>query len=103
MRSGDGSASGRGGEEVGDRDLDSMERYPMSSILIPRSNSDSVSPKILFGSSQEGNMRKFLSDVFDFYIPTPRVPCLGQLRPKVNHCLFCYADDLERIHTAPCD
>ena len=27
-------------------------------------------------------MRKFLSDVFDFYIPTPRVPCLGQLIQK---------------------
>jgi hypothetical protein len=82
VRSGDGSASGRGGEEVGDRDLDSMERYPMSSILIPRSNSDSVSPKIFFGSSQEGNMRKFLSDVFDFYIPTPSCPMSGSVNAK---------------------
>lgn len=49
----------------------------MSSILIPRLNSDSVSPKMFFGSSQEGNMRKFLSDVFDFYMPTPHVPYLG--------------------------
>jgi hypothetical protein len=100
VRSGDGSASGRGGEEVGDRDSDSMERYPMSSILIPRSNSDSVerypmssiliprsnsdsvSPKIFFGSSQEGNMRKFLSDVFDFYIPTPSRPMSGSAKAK---------------------
>lgn len=36
VRSDDGSVNGRGGEEVGDRDLDSMERYLVSSILIPQ-------------------------------------------------------------------